>query len=590
MKTTNLLRSVLIASAMMSNSSGVLAQSQWSLTGNAGTNSSTNFLGTTDNVALKIRTNNFERATMTGSGNFGIGNSSPLYRLDVSGSINTDSIYRIGGTPALSTQGFGNTLVGLTLHTTNTGTQNTFIGSYAGQLNSTGTSNSFLGYAAGSGTTIGTDNTFVGQVAGYANGSGSYNTYLGKATGYFGTTSIANTFIGYAAGYASSGSGGNSFLGYRCGQNNGSGHANTFMGGYAGYSNSTGSNIVAFGDSALFSNATSGNTAVGSKSGYSNTSGYANSFFGQSSGYFNTGGTYNSFFGRDAGYSDSSGTSNSFFGAEAGYSCKTASDNTFMGMYSGYIATGAGNSFYGKGSGAYVTNGTYNTFLGYSAGGSSSGSLTNATAIGANAAVTASNCMVLGNGVKVGIGISAPVVKLQIVGGTDVAASGGGFIQLGASNTTNIAIDDNEIMARSNGSVAPLYLNQDGGIVVVNGTNSAGSLCIGTNTPASGYALSVNGKAICTEMRVELKANWPDYVFSKDHQLMPLNELEKQINDEQHLPGIPSAKQLKEQGGVDVGAMQTKMMEKIEELTLYVIQLKKDNDSLKNKVEAIAKN
>jgi hypothetical protein len=64
---------------------------------------------------------------------------------------------------------------------------------------------------------------------------------------------------------------------------------------------------------------------------------------------------------------------------------------------------------------------------------------------------------------------------------------------------------------------------------------------------------------------------------------MDLDELENSIKENGHLPGIPSAQYVKE-NGVSVGEMQKKMMQKIEELTLYVIQLKKENDAIKNEL------
>lgn len=82
------------------------------------------------------------------------------------------------------------------------------------------------------------------------------------------------------------------------------------------------------------------------------------------------------------------------------------------------------------------------------------------------------------------------------------------------------------------------------------------------------------------------QANWPDYVFGKDHTLLSLEELEASINANKHLPGIPSASEVKE-GGIMLGEMQTKQMEKIEELTLYVIELGKQNKELKNEIEVL---
>jgi hypothetical protein len=108
----------------------------------------------------------------------------------------------------------------------------------------------------------------------------------------------------------------------------------------------------------------------------------------------------------------------------------------------------------------------------------------------------------------------------------------------------------------------------------------ATELRVGGIDGATGYALAVNGKAIAEEVRVELKASWPDYVFSDEYQLMPLDQLKKEIETNQHLPGIPSAAEMTAQGGIDLGDMQTRLVEKVEELTLYILQLKEQNDKL----------
>ncbi len=106
-------------------------------------------------------------------------------------------------------------------------------------------------------------------------------------------------------------------------------------------------------------------------------------------------------------------------------------------------------------------------------------------------------------------------------------------------------------------------------------------LRVGTTTGATGYVASINGKLIATEVRVQPLANWPDYVFGKDHILMSLEELEASINANKHLPGIPSAADVKD-NGIMLGEMQTKAMEKIEENTLYILQLN-------NKVKEVEK-
>jgi hypothetical protein len=109
-----------------------------------------------------------------------------------------------------------------------------------------------------------------------------------------------------------------------------------------------------------------------------------------------------------------------------------------------------------------------------------------------------------------------------------------------------------------------------------------GRIGIWTLTPATGYALSVNGKIMCEELKVQLSGSWPDYVFGESYSLMPIKGVESFIKNNRRLPGIPSAAQM-EKDGLSVGEMQKKMMEKIEELTLYIIQQQKEIDALKAK-------
>jgi hypothetical protein len=111
-----------------------------------------------------------------------------------------------------------------------------------------------------------------------------------------------------------------------------------------------------------------------------------------------------------------------------------------------------------------------------------------------------------------------------------------------------------------------------------------GVVSIGTQVSAPGYLLRLGGKMICEEVKVKLQGNWPDYVFSDQYQLKPLSELESFILSNKHLPNIPAAAEI-ETKGMELGDMQRKMMEKIEELTLYILQLNKEIDRLKKQVE-----
>ncbi|MCR9252376.1 MAG: hypothetical protein NXI20_18270 [bacterium] len=113
-----------------------------------------------------------------------------------------------------------------------------------------------------------------------------------------------------------------------------------------------------------------------------------------------------------------------------------------------------------------------------------------------------------------------------------------------------------------------------------------GSLAIsGTNVP-SGYKLSVDGKAILEEVNVELSQAWPDYVFESGYDLKPLEEVQEYIAINKRLPNIPSAQEV-EKNGILLGQMNSKLLEKIEELTLYTIDLNQQNIELKEQLETV---
>ncbi|MBK8846907.1 MAG: hypothetical protein IPO27_10325 [Bacteroidetes bacterium] len=194
--------------------------------------------------------------------------------------------------------------------------------------------------------------------------------------------------------------------------------------------------------------------------------------------------------------------------------------------------------------------------------------------------------VVLNNG-NIGIGTSTPDARLHVGAGTDASAASGGYLVTGLLTSENLVMDNNEIMARNNGATATLYFNHSGGNIAM--CSGGGQVTIGTATPASGYLLSVDGKVMAEEIRVELSGNWPDYVFGKDYNLPSIEEVEKTISEKGHLPNMPSAKEVETTGGFQVGEMQTKLLEKVEELTLYIIQLKKENDVLKSRVDAMSK-
>jgi hypothetical protein len=286
-----------------------------------------------------------------------------------------------------------------------------------------GLANLFAGFNAGVSNTTGFENTFIGSGAGIAHTSGNGNVFVGYNTGGTVTSACCNTFVGRAAGNVNTAAN-NSFFGYRAGTVNTTATNNAFFGSEAGQANTTGAQ----------------NTFVGRGAGLNNTTGADNSFFGAFAGESNTGGNLNTFIGLEAGKSNTTGGLNVFVGYRAGQ-FNTTGGGTYVGFEAGKAnVTGGGNSMFGTQAGLNST-GQSNTFIGNAAGitniagsgnttlGSEANvgvnNLTNATAVGNQARVNCSNCLVLGsvNGVNgatsniaVGIGTTTPQSRLHVNG------------------------------------------------------------------------------------------------------------------------------------------------------------------------------
>lgn len=112
-----------------------------------------------------------------------------------------------------------------------------------------------------------------------------------------------------------------------------------------------------------------------------------------------------------------------------------------------------------------------------------------------------------------------------------------------------------------------------------------GNIGIGT-ADTKGFKLGVHGKIAAEEVKVALYSNWADFVFEEEYKLPTLQEVEHQIKEKGHLKDIPSAEDVKE-NGILLGEMNSKLLQKIEELTLYAIQQQKEIDSLRSIVEKV---
>jgi trimeric autotransporter adhesin len=249
--------------------------------------------------------------------------------------------------------------------------QNYFAGTNAG-LGNTGTTNTAVGGNALRSSNSGTANSAFGNSSLYFNTTGYYNTALGSFSLRLNTTGYSNT----ASGFASLNS-------------NTTGYSNTVSGSYSLYLNTTGNDNTASGSNSLRSNTTGNdNTASGSNSLYKNTTGKNNTASGNYSLHNNTDGINNTAFGNSSLNTNRSGTDNTAIGYSSLDYNLAGSYNVAVGSHSGQSAPGLGG----------INN--YNcTFLGSFSGmpGTTTGALTNATAIGYGTIVNASNKVVIGN-------------------------------------------------------------------------------------------------------------------------------------------------------------------------------------------------
>ncbi|MEO1254214.1 MAG: hypothetical protein AAFY41_04895, partial [Bacteroidota bacterium] len=113
---------------------------------------------------------------------------------------------------------------------------------------------------------------------------------------------------------------------------------------------------------------------------------------------------------------------------------------------------------------------------------------------------------------------------------------------------------------------------------------SHGKMAVGTNSPD--LELTVDGSIHSKEVKVDLNIPGPDYVFEPEYELRTLKETKAYIEENKHLPEIPSAKEM-EANGIDIGDMNMRLLKKIEELTLYQIELLERLEKAELKIQAL---
>ncbi|MFD2098871.1 fibronectin type III domain-containing protein [Flagellimonas iocasae] len=156
------------------------------------------------------------------------------------------------------------------------------------------------------------------------------------------------------------------------------------------------------------------------------------------------------------------------------------------------------------------------------------------------------------------------------------------FAEDAAGNTS--AVSNTESVTTSAGNGIVDYTSENANLSTVDWTArdlyATQNVGIGT-TDTQGYRLAVAGNVIAEGVKVELQGNWPDFVFEESFDLMDLEELRKFIKTNGHLPNVPSAAKVKEEG-IDLGKMNANLLQKIEELTLYILSQDEEINKLKN--------
>lgn len=319
----------------------------------------------------------------------------------------------------------------------------------------------------------------------------------------------------------------NVFLGQFSGNNTSSGQYNVGIGLAALSNNTAGTSNLAIGSAALEMNNANNNLAIGNNALKKNTTGEYNAAIGSLAMQENIAGSYNLAFGAGALYGNTGGFNNVAIGSDA-LKLSAGSNNLAFGTKAGENAGGSGNLFLGNFAGQNENAGSDFLYI----------SNTNSA-----------NPLIKGK-----FSNTAPWVRVNVkpTPGSPTPATTG-YLAIGDFDT------------------AP-------------GGAGAGGLGLPGSFSGGPYRLYVQDGIMTEKLKVALRnsSDWADYVFAPNYQLMPLEQVESFIKTHKHLPNVPSADEMAS-NGIDVTKTSAKLMEKIEELTLYVIELQKEIKLLKEK-------
>lgn len=165
---------------------------------------------------------------------------------------------------------------------------------------------------------------------------------------------------------------------------------------------------------------------------------------------------------------------------------------------------------------------------------------------------------------NIGIGTTTPSAKLHLVAGNFRLDNGSLNLSNGAITINNGPLSiTTGTLSISNGDLTVL----NGRLIIGNGSNQ--------------FSVASDGRIRAREIKVDLLAI-PDYVFKPDYKLLSLSELREYVTTHHHLPNIKSEKEYDTAGSIDLGELNTQLLEKVEELTLYILQIEDRLKKLEN--------